>query len=301
MKYRRILIISLILSLFFLRNNIYAKGENFSNLEVSPVLNTLNLNRGQRYKGFITLINRSNTKQYISIGVSGFRQYKETNKPLFSSKINSISKSIHWFIIQNSSTIKPFQSIKIPYSIIVPSNASSGGHFAAITIDQRNKFSKIIESIRPLFIINIKGNINISGFIKKFSTDNLFNFSPNIQFSTTFENTGNIEFAPYGFIIIKNIFGQVVKIIPINTKKSLDLPESTRLYKSEFIDNNFFNTGVYSAQLILSFGNTAKVYNINKFSTFYIINPYFSILLIIIMFSIIIYISLKIKNEKKYF
>ena len=291
MKYKRIFIlVSFSILLFFPKGNIYAKGKSFSNLEVSPVLSTLNLNRGEVYKGFITVINRSNTNQYIFIGVSGFRQYGETNKPKFSQKIDSISQSIHWFSIQNSATVKTNESIKIPYSITVPPNASSGGHFAAITIDQRDKLSKIIESIRPLFMINISGNINISGFIKNFSTDNLFNFKSNINFNTTFENTGNIEFPPYGFIIIKNVFGQIVKIISVNRKKSLDLPESIRLYKSEFSDNSFFDTGVYSAQLVLSFGNGARIYNLNKFITFYIINPYFSFLLIIIIISIIIYI-----------
>ncbi len=291
MKYIKIIGIIFGLLLFFLpKNNLYAKAKEFSNLEVSPVVNTLNLNRREVYHSYITLINRSNTTQYISIGVSGFRQYGETNKPEFSQKIDSISKSIHWFTVQNSLTIKPFEKIKIPYSITVPSNAPPGGHFAAITINQRQSGSKIIESIRPLFFINVSGNINLSGFIKKFSTNNLFNFKSNIIFNTTFDNTGNIEFAPYGFIIIKNIVGQVVKTIPVNSKKSLDLPGSIRLYKSEFSDNNFFDTGVYSAQLILSFGNNARIYNLNKFTTFYIINPYFSFLLLIIIIWIIIYI-----------
>jgi len=172
MKYiKNITLVFILFLLFFPKNNLYAKSKGFSNLEVSPVVNTINLKRGEIYKGNITIINRSNTVQYITIGVSGFRQYRETNKPLFSQKIDSISHSIHWFTVQNSLTITPFQKTKIPYSITVPEDASPGGHFAAITIDQRKSGSKIIESIRPLFIINVAGKINISGFIKDFSTN----------------------------------------------------------------------------------------------------------------------------------
>lgn len=297
MRYKNIFFSIFILSFIFsYKNLIYAKTKNFQNLEVSPVTQILNLNKGENYKSFITIINKTNSIEHIVIGVSGFRQYKKTNSPKFSKTINKNSISMHWFSIQNEVTLNPYQKKKIPYTLSVPKNASAGGHFASIVINEKDKKSQIIESIRPLFFINVQGKIQLTGFVKRFTTDKLFNYSGNIKFNTFFENTGNIEFAPFGFIIIKNIFGQVVGVVNVNKEKSLDLPKSIRQYKSNFRDNSFFDTGVYSAQLILNYGNTARVYNINKNITFYIINPIFILLLIIILISIIIYILYKTKK-----
>ncbi len=271
---------------------------NYNTLTLTPTLTRISLSRGDIYKGKIKIINNSVKTAYISVGIVGFRQNGNSNTPLFSKKINNKSQAIHWVHIKNIQSIKGNTNLELKYIINIPTNASSGGHYIAIIINKRIGNTNIEESLRSLIIIDIKGKMKISGFVKTFSTSNFFNFSNKIVFNINFENTGDIELAPQGFIIIKNLWGGVVNIIPINPTSSLDLSHSQRKYQNIWNNKGFlYDSGIYNAQLILNYGYGSTFYNINKNIKFYIINPLYVIILLGII--IFIYIIIKKKWGKK--
>lgn len=296
-KFYLILILSIPL-IFLLHTKIFASSGYNSYLTITPPLKIININPNSSYKSFIEVLNRSQENKKVYLSVDSFREKGDTSSPLFSQKINNLSQAIHWIKISKTQILNGGEKTKIYFTLNIPSLASPGSHYIAISVNTINK--NIIESLRSLLIINVSGKIEALGNIEKFSPTKYININPNINFQLFFQNRGNVYLAPSGFIIIRNIFGQTVKILPINKRESLTLTDATRLYQKNWQDNNFFNQfGYFSSQLIISYRYGNKVYNLNNYANFFVISPiYIIIILLLIIFAIIYIIKVVWKRKK---
>ncbi|MCL4392955.1 hypothetical protein M1145_02345 [Patescibacteria group bacterium] len=277
-------------------------AQNLKNsITISPVVSNITLNKGEHYISSIYVTNNSNTPQKIDITVSAFKEQGTTNHPQFSQKINAESTSRKWILIQKYAILYPFKNTKIPYTINVPANASPGGHYLSIMVQRSSNttHNKIIQSLGSLIILTVNGRLISTGFIKNFSATKNIYFNNPINFNLKFSNTGNVQYAPFGFITVKNIFGNTVLVTPINQKRSLTLKNSTRLYtKTIDIHNILDQIGLFNVTLNLTYGINGHFVNTQTSSTFYYFNYIYLIILLLIVVFIILYI-IKRKHNKK--
>ena len=300
-KFIRIISLLLPLLIIFFVNNIYAKTVSNKGITLSPVISNITLNRGELYHGKLYVTYNSNTKVNANVLVYAFRQSGNTQHPKFSNKINQLSQAIHWINIEKNITLYPHKTTVINYTLNVAQNASPGGHFLSIIISiEKAGNEKIVESVGSLLIITINGKIVSSGYIQSFGATHKMFFQNPINLYLKFTNTGNIQLAPFGYITISNIFGNKVKVIEINAKKSLDLPKSTRLYSTKFSLNNFIDQfGIYTATLNLTYGYPGHFVNTQASTSFYYINYQYLIVLILIIIMVILFVVRNKKNITK--
>lgn len=291
------------LCVVFFASHIFAKNIN-NGITISPIISKITLNKGETYSGDIYLTNNSPTTKTVALSIDAFRQQGDTNHPKFSSKINSISQAIHWIKIQQNVLLYPNILKMIPYTVNVPLNASPGGHFISIMASEGGgKNTKIVQSVGSLIMMIINGKITSTGFINSFSTSNNFYLKNPINFDLKFSNTGNVYYAPFGFITIKNIFGNTISTIEINKNKSDILPESTRLYVTQLKMQNILNEiGIYSATLNLTYGYQGHYVNTVSKTTFYMIDYKYILLILILVFLVYIikkHVTIKHKSTSK--
>lgn len=120
--------------------------------------------------------------------------------------------------------------------------------------------SRVITRVGALVFIDI-GKIAVrNGAVKSFSYDK------NGRFLLEFSNTGESKLNPYGFIVVKNIFGRIVEEIKI--EPWFVLPNSDRTNEINWITPSFMQP-LYKAQLVLypGFGDPGKTEN--KFISIY--------------------------------
>lgn len=296
---KKILILILSISIIsLLSTRVFASSGYNSYLTITPPLKIINVNPKSTYKGFIEVLNRSKENKTAYLSVDSFREKGNTSSPLFSQKINNSSQAIHWIKISKTQILNGGEKTKIYFTLDTPSLASPGSHYIAISVNTMNK--NIIESLRSLLIINVSGKIKALGNIERFSPAKYININPNINFQLFFQNTGNVYLAPSGFIIVRNIFGQTIKILPINKRVSLTLTDATRLYQKNWQDSNFFNQlGYFNAQLIMNYKYGNKAYNLNDYANFFVISPIYIIIILLLIIFAIIYIIRVVWKRKK--
>lgn len=170
-------------------------------------------------------------------------------------------------ITKDSIEFAPQEEKNIPYTIVVPENASPGGHYGAISFGtkadkirpgdaEKGAAVSIAQQAVSLLFMQVAGDIVEKAIVKEFKTDKGIYSTPfEVSFTTRIENLGNNHIAPYGIIEIKNMFGKNVASIPVNDKQSNIIPSSVRLFNSIWKADMGF--GKYEATLALSYGTLA--------------------------------------------
>jgi hypothetical protein len=275
-------------------NNKSNEGATLSGITVSPVLSTIDVNKGQSLVHNITVYDNNPYPVTISMVYSNFISANQYGQPSFEGLTNAeindndISVSSPYNI-----NIPSHKIISIPITISATSYALPREYFisafAKITKNVQNNSSTVNLSgaVGSLMLIRVSGNSNQSGFIKTFSAENAFYTQTPINFTTNFVDTGNVHLDPQGVIDIYNMFGTKVATIPFNSSRNIVLPVgvNSRIFKSTWNSNNLL-IGQYTAKLIVSFGYNT-ITTTESDSSFWIIPFWFIIIAIVLILFIL--------------
>ena len=106
-------------------------------------------------------------------------------------------------------------AVDVPFSIVVPPDASPGGHYAAILIGTgapsvQPGISQVGVSsfISALIFVRVSGAVHESAAIQEFSTDRSFYENPDVRFTLQVKNNGDVHVRPVGIVQIYNVFGK---------------------------------------------------------------------------------------------
>jgi hypothetical protein len=163
--------------------------------------------------------------------------------------------------------ISPEQSVTIPFTVQVASDAAPGGHFAAILIGTKppeasgNVKVTTSQIVTSLFFVRIAGDVTESGVIREFRSTERFISTPKADFEVRFENKGNVHLQPQGEIVITNMWGKQRGVIPINHQTHFGnvLPNSIRKFEFGWSgEPSFADIGRYKATLTLAYGSADK-------------------------------------------
>jgi hypothetical protein len=287
-------------------------------LQVSPALVELNAARGKTYNITLSILNVTASDLTYSSSVSDFNSADETGSPhiILDSKLPEIASVKTWISTVPEFTLAGRKSKTITAQIVIPADAEPGGHYGVLRFSGSAPEIKstgvgLSASAGVLILIRVDGAITEKADLASFYTaqnskqSSFFENSP-ITFVTRIHNVGNIHVKPVGSIELRDMFGGIIKTLPVNSDKSNILPNSIRRFEAQY--NNPWMIGLYTVNLTLGYGLTGQA--ITNTISFWVI-PYkiilgalFVLVTIIFILSRLIkvynrHIIEKAKNENK--
>ena len=217
--------------------------DKFSNsLSVSPLTQTVRLKAGNVYQGEIEASNSALSDHELSyfVEVMPF-SFADEFGGVDLGTISDRTQIKDWVRLEKTEGTIPINStVKIPYTIIVPEGAPSGGQYCAIavsTYDEETPDDQIVSNVLEIATIiyaTVEGNTDASGSIIR-------NYIPFISFRSPFqtgitlENTGNVHLTANVKVEVENIFDKEAEYPETNFSEVL-LPGTKRV-KNFAIDN----------------------------------------------------------------
>lgn len=272
----------------------YTSAQESLTLSISPSLYDMSVNPNQEWRSTLRIINVNNYDLTVYINVVNFLPQGESGSGRFvpvteDSKGSTLAE---WFNFTSEPILIPReQSIEVPFSVIVPKDASPGGHFAAIMVGTKPPENEpgqtkvqTAQFVTSLFFARVSGDIVENGLIREFSVKDSFLERPEASFDLRFENKGNVHLQPQGEIKIYNMWGQERGVIPINQSSQFGnvLPESIRNFtfswKGEW---SFSDIGRYTAEANIAYGIEERKFATNEVN-FWVIP--FKLLLYVLLF-----------------
>ena len=160
------------------------------------------------------------------------------------------------------------QTVEIPFSITVPSEAPPGGHYAAVLVGTKSLSNdtgvtqvETSQVVTSLVFLRVTGEVIESGQIREFRATNFISERPEVSFELRFENKGNVHILPQGEIKVLNMWGQERGIIPVNRQTMFGnvLPESVRKYSFTWMGEwSLADMGRYTAIATLAYGDDER-------------------------------------------
>ncbi len=231
---------------------------------VEPGKTEVFLNPGEKVIKNISVTNRVDKTVKFKLSTEDFVGTNDAKQPVVLLGDENSPYSLKDFIVPEITefSLEFGEKITIPVTVSVPFDAEPRGYYGALIIsndpDKLDGTSsrevagqtRIISRIGSLFLLKINGEGREEGRIENFKligpSKSFYSSRPE-GFEIAYKNSGNVHLVPYGTITIKNIFGQVVKTLPVDAY--FVLPDSIRYREVEW--QKGFSLGRYSATLSL--------------------------------------------------
>lgn len=281
-------------------------------LTISPARAELTGDPGETIQGTFTLVNPLDTDQTYYTSVENFEAKGETGTPDFTASKDGLPS---WVKIAEKVVLKKGERATIPYNIVIPKDADSGGHFGAIFLSTVPPSAgegqvSVGAKMGMLLFLKVTGVVKEQGGLSAFSLKEgkkVLTSLP-VDFIYKFKNEGNDRVAPQGVLVIKNTLGMESASIDVNKVKGDNvLPASTRRFEvryggtdapavsAPFFDQvkfqkNNFALGMYSANLNLTFGDKGSA---TSSLTFFIF-PWqlLTVVLVVVLVAILLLLAL---------
>lgn len=276
-------------------------------LTISPARAELTGDKGETIQGTFTLTNQLDADQTYYTSVENFEAQGETGTPNFTTSKEGLPS---WVKVVDKVTLKKGERATISYSVVIPTDADSGGHFGAIFLSTVPPSAgegevSVGAKMGMLLFLKVTGEIKEVGGLSDFALKNgkkVLTSLP-VDFVYKFKNDGNDRVKPEGELVIKNMLGMETSRIDINkTKGDNVLPASTRRFEvrygevdapavsAPFFDQvkfqkNNFALGFYKANLALTFGEKGKAESSLGFYIFpwQLLSVVFGVVLVVIL------------------
>ena len=205
-------------------------------LTISPPSIEFSVQPGNQAEFVIKLYNEGETKQELFLDTTTFTSGQDEGIPVYDFSVPKEDIATWVNLDPAPIVLEPQGRKEVTITVNVPADAAPGGHYGIVAFSSKPPSSgtdkpqvAITQGIGTLLLVRIEGEIVESATISAFSTIAKTNRLP-VQFSTTYQNTGNIHLKPSGAITITSMTKKVVATIPVNATKRSTLPKSSRSY-----------------------------------------------------------------------
>ncbi len=153
-------------------------------------------------------------------------------------------------------TLAPREEKSVKFTINVPRNADTGGHYMGIIAgtpprEVEGTGVEIVHRIASLILLTVPGEMTEDVSIKSFLTSKKYYEKGPVVFESRFKNEGTVHLVPDAEIIVTNILGQEVAAIPVEKRNVL--PSAIRRIDSEWGADRLWG-GFYTATIEGSYG-----------------------------------------------
>lgn len=260
-----------IFSVLIIGSLIYAGdtfAQNSAGVSISPGLIEKPADPGQVLTEEFRVTNLSAEERTYYLFVKDITGVRDGGSPVFA--IENSEKTGYeiseWVVLGATElTLAPGAEQTIPVTINVPSTATPGSHFGGVFVSlepprMRTVGAAVGFEVANIVSIRITGDALESVQIRSFATDKYIYGSPQVEFSATIQNKGNVLERPYGPLEVTNMFGEKVATITFNDQLGGVFPQTTRDFKVTWSDTGTA-FGRYEARLSLVYGEDGKQMN----------------------------------------
>jgi len=242
-----------------------------ASITLSPPKYEFSVEKGDTVAQAITITNGEESELILEVSKADFAAEGEAGKARFyeGDDVASAFSVSSWMTIPTEPVVvPPLGRVTVPFSITVPADAESGGHFGTVffsPVVEKNGDVTIKQKVGTLVLVRVAGQIEESASLTIFdtytgdtadtsftesNTRSLYSSFP-VAFAVRIENTGNVHLKPQGSIVLKNMFGtpiarvgeelvlnsagavtgtKLVDYIPVNDGNGNVLPNSSRVF-----------------------------------------------------------------------
>lgn len=205
-------------------------------LTVSPAKIEVQADPGETLRGEIEIFNEQVDTKTFFISSENFESRGDSGAPYFIGSENGLAT---WIRVDPEVTIDSGKRIRVPYTIVVPANASPGGYFAAVFFGSQPPKGTgggevtIGGKIGVLILLRVQGEVEESAGLIDFAIDGGARFSSTLPiiFAYSFNNTGGDRAVPRGEIKVKNMLRFTSATLLANEREGSVLPNSTRRFE----------------------------------------------------------------------
>ncbi len=239
-------------------------------LEISPPLLDLKADPGETLKAQIRIRNVTKDTLLVKAQYEDFvAGNEEDGQPRI--LLNPDEKSPYsikdWLSAPDSTTLAPEERKTMDVTIVVPKDASPGGHYGVVRFtgtppELADTGVSLSASVGTLVLVNVSGDVTQSAKIAElFTSQNgkrrgFFEYGP-VDITTRVQNTGNIHFQPKGTIQVTNMFGKNVYVEQFNSDNRNVLPGSIRKFEQTFNKKMLF--GRYTVRADVVYGSDNQI------------------------------------------
>jgi hypothetical protein len=232
---------------------------------LSPSVKRYDFDAGTSRRDSFDILNDGQTAFTFVVYARPYTVKNETYEPDFINGAEN-SDAYKWVQFdQPSYSIEPGQTVKVNYTVRVPSGAAPGGHYGILFAETQPSSTttgtSIIRKKRVGAIVyaQVKGAVRTSGKLE--STDvPFFQFLAPLKARSTVSNAGNTDFAVKSAVEVRDVFGSLkygnskeVSILPSKPREinnDWQNPAWVGLYKVEQT-NQFLDTSKTSSGYVL--------------------------------------------------
>lgn len=202
---------------------------------VSPATIEVDVSAGSSTSGVIRLSNNDDARAqtyvtekrpFIAEGIGG--------APVFLPE--SATSAAAWIQVEAPEIKMPAgETIEVPYQINVPSDAAPGGYYAALFFMNRPVETDaapvgVSARIGVLFFITVRGETRRAWEIESLAYGPKRTSAMPIGMEVQLRNKGNVHVRPEIFVTVRNMFGQDVEHIELNSEGRMLLPSQSRMF-----------------------------------------------------------------------
>lgn len=300
----KIFFIFLFLGVCSLRFAFKTNAQSALGLSAIPPRLEVTVKPGEHITKEIKVRNESNTDRIINTDVVDFIVTDNKGTPVRISKLeekNNRWATSDWIQVGKQLKLKAGETKSLMVTIIVPENATPGGHYAMILHNPNNEAvlsesgssSSIETNVGTLVYVTVSGAIKQNAKVNYFTAPFFQEYGP-IPFQSQIANLSDIHIKPIGQIKITNMLGLKTAEINFNEKDANIFPYTSRNFEN-LLDKKFL-FGRYKAQLKLTYGTAGGA--LLKTLAFWVI-PWKLIVMLIAAITIIVLLLILFKKPTK--
>lgn len=232
--------------------HVAAAEETQETIAVSPASASFKLDAGSTKAGKITVINSGTVAYRFKVYTSPYSVNGAEYKPDFYTKRTNTDIDSWVRFDKTIYQLEAGQSVEVPYRIVVPEDATPGGHYGVIFAETQpsNDSGNSVERkkrVGTLIYTTINGDYQMGGQFGAIRTAGL-QFTPPLRSELTVENTGDADFTVETVHAVSDMFGNRKFT---DTKQYQLLPKTTRAIQLQWQQSPGF--GIYQVTVSAKF------------------------------------------------
>lgn len=302
-KLGALLFVSSIVSLmgFYPAGAVTSINNSANTLKISPIRSDISIKAGETGTVKITVTNLDKVPIQVQPIENDFVARDESGTPALILNQNQYAPthSLKRFMVPLSNVTIPANSSAVVSVVVnVPKAAQAGGYFGAVrfapaTIGGDSNQVNLNASAASIILLTVPGptveKLTLTNFDVKQNgkIGTTFSTPDNLQVSARFENSGNLQEGPFGYIAVKQ-GKKVVYSTDFNNKDPRDmvLPDSARRWNIPL--KNIGKFGHYTVAATFTYGKNNQTIDVTK--SFWVIPKLYVILAIVALVVLILLI-----------
>lgn len=223
-------------------------------ITLSPTAKRYTVDPGQTISDSVTVTNTGGKAFSFITYARPYFVSGDDYTPVFST-VNNKTDAYRWVTFDGATySAASTQAVKVPFTLTVPKNAASGGHYGVIFAEtqpdseaqgKNQVFRK--KRVGALLYVTVKGNNVVKGSVESVSISPL-QTQPPLAIQSKLKNEGNVDFVNKAKLEVRDIFGQVKYS---DEREVTVLPGTSRNVNFEWKDASSF--GLYNVTVSHNF------------------------------------------------